>query len=432
MRERPEIAQMNMEENEKTDMEYGELTIEEKEKLAELEQQFHNPQSIEIPMPESEDKTMRVEYVILDCRHLDKSAQSSDNSVVIIPGFGASYRSPEHLAKMLALKENKRVFIMSQPSTGQSDMPPKEWRQAEDFHLFAETLNNTLDAVRKNEAGQENQLTTEQVDVVGPSMGALIGAEYASRHQDKVSNLVLLHPSGIEKGLGKLAAGYLQESPSSKMETKKMDKVTPREINEQRQAYNELWGDTAKLRLIRNLAGNKYDVLINNTPGDSLQEKLSYLWDAELDAQLQGLGPDVMQQIYSMDKNTLAEEYPDMPEEIDLNKIHHQYVGTHKQVQGEFGPDSASNFKKAILWRLWEARTIAKGKLPELLKKVEAKISIVMSSRDKMFPATQIGTLEQKTGKKFDSTVLTTKHDDLQRDARLYAAQIGGHLGKSR
>ncbi len=365
-------------------MEYGELSPEEQGKLVELDKQFASPQFVEISTPEFENQHMKIEYVVLDVRTDQEKAEAvknNEHTVVHIPGYGSSLRSPDAFAKLLALREKKRVIVMSQPSTGKSDSAPKEWmkfsRKERSFAPFAESLSRAVDAIRANEAQSGNNLTTEELSVVSSSMGSIIAAEMAKAHPEKVKDLVLLHPGGVnEENVFQLARRYFPETLGSKIATKRRKPLTDQEMAEMERDYQE-------------------------TFGKSLQQA----WE---EAGGQG--------------------------EFSLQDATQQETDMYRAVTKDIIQDSGANtargrYREGLRLVLWEALTIAKGGMLQTLKDIDADTNmyIVYGSEDGLFPKEQMSKAKEalRDNPNVRTEILPMKHDEIYQRPRDYTGRVG-------
>ena len=370
-------------------MEYGELSAEEKEKMAELERQFANPQLVEINTPEVEGERMNIEYVVLDVRtdeEKDQAAKNNEHTVVHIPGYGSSLRSPDAFAKLLALREKKRVIVMSQPSTGKSDPAPKKWlkfsRDERSFAPFAESLSRAVDAIRTNEAQSGSSLTTEELSVVSSSMGSIIAAEMAKAHPKKVKDLVLLHPGGInEENVLQLAVRYLPETFGSKIATKLRKPLTDQQMDEMGKAFQE-------------------------TFGKSLQQTFE-----EAGGQGEFSLQDATQQ------------------ETDMYRAARQEIRKKPRANTARG-----KYREGLRLLLWEALTIAKGGMQRTLKDIKANTYVVFGGEDGLFPADQMSKAKEalQDNPNVRAEILPTVHDEIYQRPRDYTGRVGTFLDDMR
>lgn len=366
-------------------MEYGELSADEKEKLAELDRQFASPQFVEIDTPGIEGERMNIEYVVLDVRTDEEKTQAGQNNehtVVHIPGYGSSLRSPDAFAKLLALREKKRVIVMSQPSTGKSDPAPKEWlkfsRKERSFAPFAESLSRAVDTIRNNEMQSGNSLTTEELSVVSSSMGSIIAAEMAKAHPEKVKDLVLLHPGGInEENVLQLAIRYFPETFGSKIATKLRKPLTDHQMDEMKEAFRERFGK-------------------------SLQQAFE---------EAGGQGEFSLQDA--------AQQETDM------------YRAVTKDIMQDSGANTArGKYREGLRLLLWEALTIAKGGMQRTLKDIKANTYVVFGGKDGLFPADQMSKAKEalQDNPNVRTEILPTVHDEIYQRPRDYTGRVGTFL----
>ena len=173
---------------------YKEVMPKNRSELIESQQKQENKMEIEI----GEDK-LNVEYQILDVRdenEIKKAQEKGDKTIVVTPGFPASMRNLKELTKSLAL-EGKKVIVLSFPGFGKSDNPPEKWLGRNLLEKQSEVANQLLDKILAQEKQDDQQITTEQFTVIGPSMGAVLATKLAKNHPERISDLVLLHPAGL-------------------------------------------------------------------------------------------------------------------------------------------------------------------------------------------------------------------------------------------
>lgn len=371
-------------ENEESfDMEYGELSEEEKAKMKIVNEQFENPKFVEIPMPGNENETMKIEYVVLDAREneSENNLEETDNTVVYIPGFSASYRAPEKFIKLMAVRENKRVINISLPSTGESDSMPTEsrkWKRPErSFEFYADILNNSFDAIREDEKAGAKQ-STEKISLVSSSMGSVIATEMAVKYPNKVKDLVLVHPAGVnEESILQLAKRFVTEKFRDKKTLLQNSEIDPAHKKELEDAYQEMFGRS--LQEAYEEAGG---------------ERIFDLQDADTQAH-------------------------------DFNKA----------AAGDILKDGTPNTIKNPLWRAWEAFTIANGDVLKMLPNVKANTYIIYGGNDKLFPTEQIEKIRDNMPKVANIRIdifPSMGHDSIYQDARKYSASIGTFLDKMR
>lgn len=183
-------------------------------KLEIIENQLEQKKIMEIQV--GRDK-LKIEYQVLDIRsdeEIKEAKEKNDKTIVVIPGFPSPIDTQRELNKSLALK-GKRVITFSLPGLGNSDNPPENWLKGHLFDKQSEVINQLLENIIKQEQEQNTEITTKNFDVVGISMGTMIGAKLTKHHSKKVANLVLITPVGVrEKSTVELAA----RSPYSSLE----------------------------------------------------------------------------------------------------------------------------------------------------------------------------------------------------------------------
>ncbi len=381
-------------------MEYGELTEEEKRKMEIVEGQFNNPQFVEIETPGLEGKKMKVEYVILDARNPDDLANAkemNERTVIHIPGYGSSYRANEQYEKLMAVREKKRVILISQPSTGGSDMAPQEWRKwsraERTFEPFAEVINRTIEAIRKQEEVAGQPMTTPELSVSSSSMGSMIAIDFAVKHPDQVKDLVLMHPGGVnEEGVLALASRYFPETSA---------------------------GKGGPIQALKNLFGKG-----GGQAGlDIDQEKID-----EYMRSYEATFGKSMQQAY---------EEAGGQGTYDFRDAELQDKQFHKNVGRDIGTDSRANalgsFER-LKWRIWEAFTIAKGGILDKLPEVKANTYVIYGNKDGLFPAKQMEKViaSLKNALTLITDKFHTRHDDIYSDARKYTSNVGGFFDRMR
>ncbi|MFH1207642.1 MAG: hypothetical protein V1668_03475 [Patescibacteria group bacterium] len=403
-------------------MEYGELTEEEKRKMEIVESQFNNPQFVEIDAPGVEGKKLKIEYVILDARNQDDLARAqemNERTVIHIPGFGSSYRANEQYEKLMAVKEKKRVIIISQPSTGGSDNAPQEWRKwsrtERSFEPFADVVDKTLEAIRQQEEQSGRPLTTPELSISSSSMGSIIAVDFAVKHPDQVKDLVLMHPGGVnEESVLALASRYFPETIGGKggvkavirnflpnrRSNKPTDELDPVYIEKLKQAYADMAGkSTLKNKNMRVADSSK----LHEIPGASIEESYQLAG---------GQGDYNFLQAERQDKEFRTRVGRDIAADSKVNTVN----------------------KEGLKWRIWEAFTIAKGGLLRQLPHIKANTYVVFGNKDQMFPAEQMGKVTDALTNA--PTVMTdtfqTRHDDIYGDARKYTASVGGFFDKMR
>lgn len=379
-------------------MEYGELSAEENEKMLELDRQFAHPQFVEIEVPGAEGEKMNIEYVVLDVRSDEekaKAAENNEHTVVHIPGFGSSYRSPDAFTKLLALREKKRVIVMSQPSTGKSDPAPKGWmkfrRDQRSFAPFAESLSRAVDAIRDLEEKSGNQITTSELSVSSSSMGSILAAEMAKAHPEQVKDLVLLHPGGVnEENILRLASRYLPETLGSKLAVSLRKPLSEKDMRELEIAYRLMAGRTDNNAIV----------------GKTLQKRFD---------EAGGEGA------FSLQDATRQET--DMYKAVTSNIVKDSGANTAR-----------GNYREGARLLLWEALTIAKGGMLETLKDVKANTYVVFGSEDKLFPREQMPRVQKalKGNENVRTEILPNTHDEIYQRPRSYTARIGTFLDDMR
>jgi pimeloyl-ACP methyl ester carboxylesterase len=365
---------------ESLDMEYGELSPEEQQKMKIVNEQFDNPKFVEIPIPGNENEKIKVEYVVLDARG-EEDIDENDKTMVYVPGFSGSYRAPEKFIKLMAARENKRVINISLPSTGKSDNMPTEsrkWEKSErSFEFYADILNNSFDTIRENEK-EDGQKSTEEISLVSSSMGSVVATEMALKYPDKIKDLVLVHPAGInEESIFQLAKRFVVEKVRDKKALLTSPKIDPAHKKELEDSYKEMFGK-------------------------SLQE---------------------------------AYEEAGGDRTFDLQYADTQAHAFNKAAANDILKDGTPNTMKNPLWRAWEAFTIANGAVLKMLPKVKANTYIIYGGNDKLFPSEQIEKIRDNmpsTDNVRIDTFPSMGHDSIYQDARKYSASIGTFLDKMR
>lgn len=358
-------------------MEYGELSPEEQEKMKIVNEQFENPQFVEIPIPGNENEKIKVEYIVLDAR--DEKKFNNDKTILNVAGFGASYRGQEPFIKLLAVRENKRVINISMPNTGKSDTMPVEFRkwseEGRSFEQFVEVLNTSFEVIKDKEPKEEKK-TTDEISLVGVSKGALVATEMAVKYPDKVKDLVLIHPSGVnnEEGFWSLTKRQALETMSDKKALNKNPEIKLEHKKELEEAYQEMFGK-------------------------SLQE---------------------------------AYEEAGGEGKFDLQDADTQAHNFHNQSADNINKDGRANIMNNFLWHVWEVTTLAKGGTLEMLPKVKANTYIIYGGDDKLFPPSQVEKIKEKMPNIDIKVFAGMNHNGPYQNSRRYSASVGTFLGKMR
>ena len=106
----------------------------------------------------------------------------SKKNLLLIHGLGASAERWEYVIPHFA--KNYRVIVPDLIGCGQSDKPTIDYTT----HYLSEFIKKFLD-----------HIGIDKVAIIGSSLGGQIAAEFASRNNEIVENLVLGSPSGIMK-----------------------------------------------------------------------------------------------------------------------------------------------------------------------------------------------------------------------------------------
>lgn len=106
----------------------------------------------------------------------------SKDIIVLIHGLGASAERWEFVIPEFS--KNYRVIVPDLIGFGHSDKPSVDYTT--DF--FSDFLGNFL-----------QKLEIKKTNIIGSSLGGQITAEFTSKNQDMIDNLVLVSPSGIMK-----------------------------------------------------------------------------------------------------------------------------------------------------------------------------------------------------------------------------------------
>jgi len=366
-------------------MEYGELSEQEKEKLQVIHRQFNEPRFVEVAAPGKENEKLNIEYVVLDARNeadMAEAVSRGDRTVVHIPGFTSSYRSPEKFVKLMAVRENKRVIVTSLPSTGKSSAAPSDWRTGEkdgnQFAPFAETIDRALDAMRAEEQERNEVKTTPDVSLVSSSMGSIIATELAVRHPEKVRDLVLLHPAGIEEeSVWQLAKRYVAEQTTDKRTLARSAKLDPKYKQELEGAYQKFFGKT--------------------------------LQEAYVEAGGKGI--------------------------FDLQDADDQSHRFSRGASADILRDGTASTVRNPLWRAWEVFSVIRAGLLKKLDKVKANTYIINGAEDKLVPPSQFKDIESRATQARTVRVdefAGMRHESMYHDARRYSASVGTFLDKMR
>lgn len=383
-------------------MEYGELSPEEQKKLEIINEQFDHPKFIEIEAPGVENRKLKIEYVVLDARDendLTHAKEMNDRTVIHIPGFGSSYRANGHYEKLLALKEKKRVIVMSQPSTGHSDDAPDEWRKwskkDRSFDPISEVLNRSIDAIRQEEEKSGNPITTPELSVSSSSLGSMYAIDLAIKHPEKVKDLILMHPAGVNEELPtSLGRRWAKETVMGKGGIKAV----------------------AKNWLPKSLVGE-----------DTGVKDIDPAYAAELQSAYEEMFGKSLQQAY---------EEAGGQGTFDINEAERQDQEFRRAVASSIMADGkiAASRTGGMKWRAWEAFTIAKGGILDKLPQVKANTYVIYGSKDNLFPVEQLPRVKEAltNAATVQTDVFPTHHDDIYQDARKYTANVGGFIDKMR
>ena len=126
---------------------------------------------------------MKEQFVTIDgnkIRYLESGG--SEETIVLIHGLGASAERWEFVIPEFSKKH--KVIVPDLIGFGHSDKPSADYTT--DF--FTNFLGNFL-----------NKLDIKKTHIIGSSLGGQITAEFTSKNQDIIKNLVLVSPSGIMK-----------------------------------------------------------------------------------------------------------------------------------------------------------------------------------------------------------------------------------------
>lgn len=126
---------------------------------------------------------MNEKFITLDShkiRYLESG--DGDENIVLIHGLGASAERWEFVIPELS--KNHRVIVPDLIGFGHSDKPLVDYTT----EFFTDFLSGFLD-----------KLKIKKTNIIGSSLGGQITAEFTSKNQDVIENLVLVSPSGIMK-----------------------------------------------------------------------------------------------------------------------------------------------------------------------------------------------------------------------------------------
>jgi pimeloyl-ACP methyl ester carboxylesterase len=127
---------------------------------------------------------------LVDYAFVTHSRAIKKRPVLILQGFYSSLITLSELAYYLWLKGRRNVILVSLPGSGWSSDPQESWlKNRQDFKNEALFLLKVLD-----------KLKVKKVDVIGHSMGAVIGGTLAKIQPKRVSKLILINPAGFLKG----------------------------------------------------------------------------------------------------------------------------------------------------------------------------------------------------------------------------------------
>lgn len=126
---------------------------------------------------------MDEKFVTIDgnkIRYLESG--KSDNYIVLIHGLGASAERWEFVIPEFS--KHYTVIVPDLIGFGHSDKPPVDYTT--DF--FTDFIGDFF-----------KKLDIKKTNIIGSSLGGQITAEFTSKNQDMIENLVLVSPSGIMK-----------------------------------------------------------------------------------------------------------------------------------------------------------------------------------------------------------------------------------------
>jgi len=415
-------------------MEYGELTEVEKRKMEIVEAQFQNPKYVEIEAPGVDGKKLKIQYIVLDARDendLEHAREINDRTIIHVPGYGSSYRSPEKFVELLAVRGNKRVIVVSEPGHGGSDMSPTEWRkwkhEERSFAPLAEVLNRAIDAIRKEEHAAGDELTTESLSVTSSSKGSFVAEQFAVAHPEKVADAVFFSPAGVEHEpalsfhlfeegadgkkhfkphFGGLGSRYIPETSESKIETLGRKPVPDKLLKEFKGAYRETLE-----RSLQTLEQQRSDAKIDP---EQIIKGINYIRQQ-------------MAELEKFDLQTVEQQETDMYQGVTKNIMKDSQLNTWRGKHTKYGVEG-------LIWRVWEAFVLAKGGFLELLPKVKANTYVSFGTADKLFPASQMERVKKllPQGVNVRTHISNMRHDEIYQRPRYHVDEVLSFIGEMR
>lgn len=126
---------------------------------------------------------MEEKFVTIDdnkIRYLESG--TSDDLIVLVHGLGASAERWEFVIPEFS--KNYRVIVPDLIGFGHSDKPLVDYTT----EFFTDFLSNFF-----------KKLDIKRTNIIGSSLGGQITAEFTSKNQEVIENLVLVSPSGVMK-----------------------------------------------------------------------------------------------------------------------------------------------------------------------------------------------------------------------------------------
>ncbi len=154
--------------------------------IPEVGKQLETKTSVDI---ELEGKPTNIDYRVVSIADKEYPGKSP---VVLLPGFGSGWEGIQELGFSLA-GEGRRVVMPSLPGYGNSENPPAEYFDSEDFSKEADALKQVVESLQK-----KGEIGEGKVHLVGHSMGSEVITEFAKKYPELTQSIVLLNPAGIE------------------------------------------------------------------------------------------------------------------------------------------------------------------------------------------------------------------------------------------
>jgi|GEM_PF-3688131 len=164
----------------------NQLLPQEKEKLKIVSAEFGQPSYVDA---ETTGVQSKLEYCLLN-----RNGGSIHSPIFYVPGLSASYRGAESLVKLLAIKTQTPIVVISKPNSGLSGNLPSQLRSYSDFHVYSELIFDLIKKVMLSWAEQGRILQSNKVHLIGSSLAGPIITQLAHSHPYIIQSLTLIHP----------------------------------------------------------------------------------------------------------------------------------------------------------------------------------------------------------------------------------------------